>query len=73
MLADGGEDQRRGLVMDKIEGVAGLNPIEHAVVPDRIAAGTWAFAAATTRGDIEVVGEARQLQRARAGPGQRST
>ena len=28
----------------------------HSVVPDRIAAGTWAFAAATTRGDVEVVG-----------------
>ncbi len=27
-----------------------------AVLPDRVAAGTWAFAAATTRGDIEVVG-----------------
>ena len=26
------------------------------MVPDRIAAGTWAFAAATTRGDVEVVG-----------------
>jgi len=26
------------------------------VVPDRIAAGTWAFAAATTEGDVEVVG-----------------
>ena len=25
-------------------------------MPDRIAAGTWAFAAAATRGDIEVVG-----------------
>src|SRR6476661_7453641 len=30
--------------------------VDIAVVPDRIAAGTWAFAAATTRGDIEVVG-----------------
>jgi UDP-N-acetylglucosamine 1-carboxyvinyltransferase len=26
------------------------------VVPDRIAAGTWAFAASATRGDVEVVG-----------------
>jgi UDP-N-acetylglucosamine 1-carboxyvinyltransferase len=25
-------------------------------VPDRIAAGTWAFAAATTRGDVEIIG-----------------
>jgi UDP-N-acetylglucosamine 1-carboxyvinyltransferase len=40
----------------EIEGVAELQPVEHSVVPDRIAAGTWAFAAAATRGDIEVVG-----------------
>jgi UDP-N-acetylglucosamine 1-carboxyvinyltransferase len=40
----------------EIEGVPQLFPTEHAVVPDRIAAGTWAFAAAATRGDIEVVG-----------------
>jgi len=30
--------------------------VAHEVVPDRIAAGTWAFAAATTGGDVEVVG-----------------
>ena len=40
----------------EIEGVTELMPTEHAVVADRIAAGTWAFAAATTRGDVEVVG-----------------
>ncbi|TPG16101.1 UDP-N-acetylglucosamine 1-carboxyvinyltransferase [Pedococcus bigeumensis] len=39
-----------------IEGVPSLRPTEHAVVPDRIAAGTWAFAAAATRGNVEVVG-----------------
>jgi UDP-N-acetylglucosamine 1-carboxyvinyltransferase len=39
-----------------VHGVDALSPTEHAVVPDRIAAGTWAFAAATTRGDVEVVG-----------------
>jgi UDP-N-acetylglucosamine 1-carboxyvinyltransferase len=39
-----------------VHGVEALSPTEHAVVPDRIAAGTWAFAAATTRGDVEVVG-----------------
>ena len=39
-----------------IDGVPSLRPTEHAVVPDRIAAGTWAFAAAATRGDVEVVG-----------------
>jgi len=40
----------------EIEGVDALGPTEHSVVPDRIAAGTWAFAAAATRGDVEVVG-----------------
>ncbi|MEO7448600.1 MAG: UDP-N-acetylglucosamine 1-carboxyvinyltransferase [Humibacillus sp.] len=39
-----------------VHGVERLRPVAHAVVPDRIAAGTWAFAAATTRGDVEVVG-----------------
>jgi UDP-N-acetylglucosamine 1-carboxyvinyltransferase len=39
-----------------IDGVDALSPTEHHVVPDRIAAGSWAFAAATTHGDVEVVG-----------------
>ena len=39
-----------------VHGVDRLHPTRHSVVPDRIAAGTWAFAAATTRGDVEVVG-----------------
>ena len=29
-----------------------LHPVEHATVPDRIVAGTWAVAAAITRGDV---------------------
>ena len=40
----------------EVEGVSALTPVSHEVVPDRIAAGTWAFAAATTGGDVEVVG-----------------
>jgi len=40
----------------EVEGVSALAPVSHEVVPDRIAAGTWAFAAATTGGDVEVVG-----------------
>jgi UDP-N-acetylglucosamine 1-carboxyvinyltransferase len=39
-----------------VDGVDVLHPTEHHVVPDRIAAGTWAFAAATTCGNIEIVG-----------------
>ena len=38
----------------EIEGVAGLSPVEHTTVADRIVAGTWAVAAAMTRGDITV-------------------
>ena len=37
-----------------IEGVEKLSPVTHRVVPDRIVAGTWAFAAAITGGSIEV-------------------
>jgi UDP-N-acetylglucosamine 1-carboxyvinyltransferase len=38
----------------EIEGVDELAPTVHATVPDRIVAGTWAFAAAMTRGDVTV-------------------
>jgi UDP-N-acetylglucosamine 1-carboxyvinyltransferase len=39
-----------------IEGVERLQPAEHATLPDRIVAGTWAYAAALTRGDVYVRG-----------------
>jgi len=39
-----------------VEGVDGLTPATHAIVPDRIVAGTWAFGAAMTRGDVTVRG-----------------
>ncbi len=38
----------------EIEGVEELFPVTHATVPDRIVAGTWAVAAALTRGDVTV-------------------
>jgi UDP-N-acetylglucosamine 1-carboxyvinyltransferase len=38
----------------EVEGVDSLSPTTHVSVPDRIVAGTWAFAAAMTRGDITV-------------------
>ena len=38
----------------EITGVAKLSPATHATLPDRIVAGTWAFAAAMTRGDITI-------------------
>ncbi|MDT4997573.1 MAG: UDP-N-acetylglucosamine 1-carboxyvinyltransferase [Pseudonocardiales bacterium] len=41
----------------EIDGVEELQPVtEHATVPDRIVAGTWACAAALTRGDVLVRG-----------------
>ena len=39
-----------------IQGVASLNPTTHQTIPDRIVAGTWAFAAAMTGGDITIKG-----------------
>ncbi len=39
-----------------IQGVDQLHPVEHATVPDRIVAGTWAVAAAMTQGDVLVRG-----------------
>jgi UDP-N-acetylglucosamine 1-carboxyvinyltransferase len=39
-----------------VEGVTELRPVRHATVGDRIVAGTWAFAAAMTRGDVQVSG-----------------
>jgi len=38
----------------EVIGVDSLSPVEHRVVPDRIVAGTWAFAAAITGGDVIV-------------------
>src|SRR3954447_14192877 len=37
-----------------VDGVASLQPVEHETLPDRIVAGTWAMAAAITRGDVFV-------------------
>ena len=38
----------------EITGVEGLSPTSHDAVPDRIVAGTWAFAALATQGDVTV-------------------
>jgi UDP-N-acetylglucosamine 1-carboxyvinyltransferase len=40
----------------EVEGVAELHPVSHRAVGDRIVAGTWAFGAAMTRGDVRVRG-----------------
>jgi UDP-N-acetylglucosamine 1-carboxyvinyltransferase len=52
----GAQIEGAGTSVIEVEGVAALSAASHEVVPDRIAAGTWAFAAATTGGDVEIVG-----------------
>ncbi len=39
-----------------VYGVSGLQPTEHRVIGDRIVGATWAFAAAMTRGEVDVRG-----------------
>jgi UDP-N-acetylglucosamine 1-carboxyvinyltransferase len=48
----GARIQGAGTSIITIEGVDELHPIEHAIIPDRIEAGTFAVAAAMTRGDV---------------------
>jgi UDP-N-acetylglucosamine 1-carboxyvinyltransferase len=50
----GGKVRGAGTSMVTIEGVDELQPVEHAVIPDRIEAGTLLVAAAITRGDVLV-------------------
>ena len=40
----------------EVEGVPDLRPVTHRAIGDRIVAGTWAFGAAMTRGDVRVCG-----------------
>ncbi len=52
----GARIQGAGTSVIKIEGVEKLEPIEHAIMPDRIEAGTFLVAGAATRGDLYVRG-----------------
>ncbi len=52
----GAKIQGAGTPIITIEGVDELSPIEHAIIPDRIEAGTFAVAAAITRGDVLLEG-----------------
>ena len=56
----------------EVEGVDRLRADEPRRVPDRIVAGTWAFAAAMTQGDVTVRGGAPRAPRDRAGQARRS-
>jgi UDP-N-acetylglucosamine 1-carboxyvinyltransferase len=52
----GAKIQGAGTPIVTIEGVDELHPIEHAIIPDRIEAGTFAVAAAMTGGDVLLEG-----------------
>ena len=52
----GAKIQGAGTPIITIEGVDELSPIEHAIIPDRIEAGTFAVAAAITGGDVLLEG-----------------
>jgi len=52
----GGQIDGIGTSTLEITGVDALKPTVHVAVADRIVAGTWAFAAAATRGDVVVRG-----------------
>ena len=54
--AMGGKIEGLGSPTIKITGVKELKPATHSTLPDRIVAGTWAFAAAITQGDITIKG-----------------
>lgn len=52
----GAQIEGEGTSTIRIQGVAKLHPTEHIVIGDRIVAGTWAYAAAMTQGDITIGG-----------------
>jgi UDP-N-acetylglucosamine 1-carboxyvinyltransferase len=56
LSAMGGKIDGAGTSRLTVEGVDRLEPVVHRTVGDRIVAGTWAFAAAMTRGDVTVRG-----------------
>ena len=60
----GGKVDGAGSDSITIQGVDELKPLVHAVMPDRIEAGTFMIAAAITRGDVRVIGALPQHQEA---------
>ena len=56
LIAMGAQIEGLGSPVITITGVKELNPAHHVTVADRIIAGTWAFAAAMTQGDITIHG-----------------
>ena len=56
LISMGAKIEGLGSPVITITGVAELHPTTHETVTDRIIAGTWAFAAAMTQGDITIHG-----------------
>jgi UDP-N-acetylglucosamine 1-carboxyvinyltransferase len=56
LISMGARIEGLGSPVITITGVKELSPTHHVTVTDRIIAGTWAFAAAMTRGDITIHG-----------------
>jgi len=56
LISMGAKIEGLGSPVITITGVKELNPTHHITVTDRIIAGTWAFAAAMTQGDITIQG-----------------
>ena len=56
LIAMGAKIEGLGTPTITIHGVDSLHPATHVAIPDRIVTGTWAFAAAMTRGDISIHG-----------------
>lgn len=54
LVAMGADIEGLGTPTITIRGVVKLTPVRHQTIPDRIVTGTWAFAAAITRGDITI-------------------
>ncbi|TRZ54485.1 MAG: UDP-N-acetylglucosamine 1-carboxyvinyltransferase [Streptomycetaceae bacterium] len=56
LISMGAQIDGLGTPLITITGVKTLEPTTHATIPDRIITGTWAFAAAMTKGDITIHG-----------------
>jgi UDP-N-acetylglucosamine 1-carboxyvinyltransferase len=56
LIQMGGQIAGAGTSQLVVDGVRELRPVNHRTVGDRIVAGTWAFGAAMTRGDVVVRG-----------------
>ncbi len=56
LISMGAKIEGLGSPLITITGVKELHPTDHVTIPDRIIVGTWAFAAAMTKGDITIHG-----------------